>query len=293
MLKGFGVERQHQDSSEETPLQILVFGDAQVGKTSILESYCEVKSVDETVEQTSGMEVHAKRLWVDRASVGAYLYDFSGDLDCRDAQEVYLRSIIKKSQVRGERFPFTAIFLFFDCRTRSSLVILKSWLDWFYNSSILIYQKLCSNNSKDFEKKLAEVPIVVFGNKIDEYNSIPFFFAEFTQLPADQRSGVQSLVDQCTSELRSRLGMGDCDNLVFITAVGEKAKARSIIDRVIIALWQKQEGHIPQEDGTDILTQTLGRVRKARGLLGDQGQANSLLQKLICLIWRKETLLPL
>jgi GTPase SAR1 family protein len=290
MFSGYGTRAQEFDWSHDSPLSIVVFGDPQVGKTSLFEEYCGTKGADETIEQTSGMDIHAKRVRMGRGTIGAYFYDFSGDIDSRPALDVYLRAIIKKSQVKGEGFPFSAVFLVFDCRTKSSLIPLQSWLDWFNNRSISIYQNLCSLNTKEFEAKLAELPVVVFGNKIDHYKAEPFFNHEFSSLPRDQRETVQHVVEQSNIELRNRMGMGDCDNLVFVSSSCPRSKIDEVMNRVVQAINDKGTASISHENFS-LLSQTLAKCRKGRFF--DSDNTNSIFSKLLSFFRKKEVALPL
>lgn len=238
-----------QPTSIEEELNIVVLGDSQVGKTTLLEEYCSIRDSETTIDGTNGIDVHCKRLRHGHRSIPVVFHDFGGDTAQRLGQEFFVKNLMKRGSSNSDCFPIAAIIIVFDFNTKSSLYQMKGWLQWFYyNCQEAIRKVSKGKNSTSLEKSLNDLPVIVLGNKIDLVNCEPFFYFEFGQVPKEQREQLSGTVETIAKRLRSHLCMADCENLVFTSADCNPFKLSEVIDRVVVSVYSKTSQGIMNEE---------------------------------------------
>jgi GTPase SAR1 family protein len=266
MLMGFGSDKRLMAENQvpDQVLNIIVFGDSQVGKTSLLEEYCSFRNDDTTIDRTPGVELHVKKLRRRNSLVTAVFYDFGGDIQHRQPLEFFLKHIISQSIDNFGEFPFAAVMTVFDCGSHHTIYQMKAWLKWFFNACLDINSKLKRDLILDsFEKKLGDLPLIVLGNKIDSFNAEPFLNFELGRQPRDQRDNLTALSDTICKKLRAHLCITDCDNIVFTSAECNPIKLSEVIDRVVCAIHDKYTNAIMREE-FDICGMTISRAIKGK-----------------------------
>jgi GTPase SAR1 family protein len=64
MLWGSRPDYRHAplETAAEEELSLVVLGDSQIGKSTLLEEYCGLRDADTTIESTHGVDIHCKKL---------------------------------------------------------------------------------------------------------------------------------------------------------------------------------------------------------------------------------------
>lgn len=290
MLLGFGSDKQSaaQNQVPEHTLNIVVFGDSQVGKTSLLEEYCSFKNDNATIDRTPGIELHVKKLRYRQSVVTTTFYDFGGDNQQRYPLEVFVKQIISQSVTSSDEFPFAAIMTVFDCGSQHSIYQMKAWLKWFYYACLDINSKLKRDLVPgNFEKKLADLPVIVLANKVDVLSAEPFFYFELGRQPWDQRDALASYSENACKKLKAHLCMDQCENLAFTSAECNPVRLSDVMDRVIIAVHEKTTHGITREE-FDVCGISLSRSLKGSGFQEELLKAGWI-SKLLGLFSKKDT----
>lgn len=276
-----------QDSLIDEELNVIVLGDSQVGKTTLLEEYCGTRDEDYVAESTNGLAIHCKRLKIGQRSVTTVFHDFGGDTAQRLGQEFFLKDIIARSAGKSETCPIAAVIVVFDCTSKNSLYQMKGWLQWFYSSvQDSIRKVLQTSTASAFERSLSEIPVLVVGNKIDLMNSEPFYFFESSRLPKDQRDQLSNFLENAARRLRNHLCMTDCENLLFTSSECNPFKLSEVFDRMITAIYNKANNGIMNDEfsicGISMIKCIKGKAFK------EEIFHNSLLSSLKNLFFKKE-----
>jgi GTPase SAR1 family protein len=251
MLWGSRPDYRHAplETAAEEELSLVVLGDSQIGKSTLLEEYCGLRDADTTIESTHGVDIHCKKLKIGSRVVTVVFYDFGGDVAQRLGQEFFIKHIIGRRTLSTDHFPFSSIIAVFDCTTKNSLYQIKGWLQWFYLGVLEAYRKLLNgSNMRPFEQALSEVPVVVLGNKIDLMAAEPFLFFEMANLPKEQRENLQSFTTSVARRLRNHLCMTDGENLAFVSSECNPFKLSEVFDRILTAVYNKAVRSIMNEE---------------------------------------------
>ena len=124
--------------SFDRKVQLLVIGDAAVGKTSILSRFAQDKFSPQYLA-TLGIDFFTKDVMIDKEIIHIKIWDTAGE-------ERY-RSLTKGFFKNGE-----GIIIVYDVTNRNSFESLKFWIDSIENNNNLENKKM---------------PAVILGNKID------------------------------------------------------------------------------------------------------------------------------
>lgn len=238
-----------QEELVDDDLNIIVLGDSQVGKTTLLEEYCGTRDDEYVAEATNGLAIHCKRLKFGNRSISAVFHDFGGDIAQRLGQEFFVKDLVAKHSTKSEVFPFAAVIVVFDCTAKHSLYQMKGWLHWFFVSAQDAARKvLQSSRIPAFEKHLSELPVLVLGNKIDLLSAEPFYYFESGRQPQDQRDRLADFTSSAARGLRAQLCMPDCENLLFASAECNPFKLADVLDRAVAAVHLKASSGIMNEE---------------------------------------------
>jgi GTPase SAR1 family protein len=213
-------EQTNMHLSYDHPLNIVVLGDAQVGKTTLLEEYCRSRLKGEPVEKTIGYTLHCKKVAAANRVVTGVFHDFSGESDYLESMQLFLKIQILHGAENGPYFPFDAVFVVFDCQAKHSLRSINSWLEWFQSrakSSYYQLEKKTQEKLPEFCTKLDQLPVVILGNKIDLFETMPAICTErFMSTVSDPQT--LKMLEFVSNGLRSQLTLEDQDNLVFTSS---------------------------------------------------------------------------
>lgn len=256
-----------KESLVEEEMNIIVLGDSQVGKTTLLEEYCGIRDSDTATDSTNGLDIHCKRIRQGNRTLSIVFHDFGGDIAQRLGQEFFIKDLVAKNLPKKETRLFSAIFVIFDCSAKHTLYQMKGWLQWFYYSAQEALGKASNSmNSSKIEKSLGDLPVIVIGNKIDLMSSEPFFYHEVGKLPHEQREKLSSFLDNAGRRLRNHLCMTDCENLLFTSSECNPYKLVEILDRVLISIDQTTSNAIMNEEfsicGMPLLKSIKGKAFK-------------------------------
>lgn len=293
MLSGFDTPHSTRNS-----LNIVVLGESLTGKTSLIEEYCGIRDPSQGTEKTGCCDIHAKKLRTSNQLLSVMFYDFSGDQSLIESLDVFLRILLERHiEAQEQDLPIHGIFLMFDCTSSHSLNKLKSWLQWFFSKMHNAHNKIIKASSaagiKHFDKSLYDLPVIVFANKIDMFKAETFFRAEFNSLPSDQKNALRGPIQSIERSLKNHLALESCDNLVFSTVESGHSKMSLILDRVILALQEKQLSSVVREEFS-IVGNTLAKCLKGKNFNENEETSVSWLEKLKSLLTKKDpTLLPL
>ena len=122
--------------------QLLIIGDAAVGKTSIISRYVNGTFKEETLV-TVGLDYFAKEEIIDDKSIQIKIWDTAGQERFKSLTQNYFRNA-------------EGVILTFDVTSTESFGNLKYWISSF---------------KENMEKKNIFIPVIIIGNKIDLVDS--------------------------------------------------------------------------------------------------------------------------
>lgn len=271
-------------------INILVIGDSQVGKSSLLETYCGYRLPEESTDQTVGIDIHAKVLSKNGQLVPCHYYDLSGDPETQPYTEVFIRNLFRAFVEQGADCPVAAVYSVFSCSNRNSIKAMKKWIKWVY--SVVSKQILSAKSSNQIalDKKLKDIPVVVIGHKVDELGLDSFCPNDLLQTPAEARLPGKSFIDSVSRDLRHELGIQELENVLFTTTEKNIPSMVMLLDRLVFALNDRKTGRISGPD-RDFTEHHLGKC--LRGKEFTQQSGNSLLNSIYRLFVKQEVELPL
>ncbi|MHA1988446.1 MAG: Rab family GTPase [Promethearchaeota archaeon] len=178
------------DSSKdkvEFAFKICVFGDAAVGKTSLVNHYL-TNEFHENIQATLGATIHIKFIEVENGKITLQIWDFGGHKNFM---------FLIPSYARGSS---GAVFMF-DLTRRESLEKLNDWL-------------------VEFSKVSRNIPLILVGNKIDlERERIctkeealnimkSYNFVKYIESSAKTGENIQLVFESLVLEILKKTGRG-------------------------------------------------------------------------------------
>lgn len=112
-------------AKDSPSIRIAVFGQRGVGKTTFLSRYCGLP-VPRPPHPTYGIDLFES---VKEEETVEYV-EFGGDIQSAPTYEVFISIFSEKRKDRLGELPFTAVYFFFDARSKPSLLQSSAWLTW-------------------------------------------------------------------------------------------------------------------------------------------------------------------
>ncbi|KAL7718338.1 Rab family GTPase [Entamoeba marina] len=133
-------------TSNELTFKVLVIGESSVGKTAMLERYCE-NSFKEEFMPTIGMDFNTKTLVVNDKTVKLKIWDTAGQERFRNVTTAYYRGTM-------------GCLVVYDVTNRASFEMLEYWIDEYQreqpHSEMVIVGNKCDSNEQAITPEMAE-----------------------------------------------------------------------------------------------------------------------------------------
>lgn len=204
-------------------MNFIVLGDSHVGKTTLLQQYCNCKIANDALgnpPKTIGMNIHVKKILHDQSLLITKFYDFSGDPEYTQDLDIFLKLILNSKEDYLGGSPIHGIFLVFDVNLKRTLESLKKWLYWIQENLIKIGEsqgKFSKVVCQDIRKKIKKIPVFVLGNKIDKLTQkVGLRMKELNQRN-EVSSNFNKIIQRVTDFLRRKFAFVDFDNLLFLS----------------------------------------------------------------------------
>lgn len=271
-------------------LNILVLGDSQVGKSTLLETYCGYRAPEEPAVQTVGVDVHVKISSKNGTVIPCNYYDVSGDLETQPFVEFFVKNLFRTYIEAGTEYPLAAIYLVFSCSNKNSIRSMKKWANWVYSTITKLILSTKASDQAAFDKRVKETPVIVIGHKVDEIGLDSFCPNDLLQLSSEPQSLCKATTDKISKELNQVLGIQEAENLLFTTSETNFSITSMLLDRVVLALNDKKTARISGPD-RDFTEHMLGKCLRGREFAPED--AHPLVKAFRKLFKKQEIELPL